>query len=89
MFSRVNNHDHWLGTRNAWVDRSISVPIYRMETQEQDGPTNSGQLSWSFGCRHSLIPVSYEIRARKALASRRSQFNESWANRDKTACIMS
>jgi hypothetical protein len=48
MFARVDNRDDWLkGTRDAWVDCAISLPIYKMEVQEQDGPSASGDLNWT------------------------------------------
>jgi hypothetical protein len=73
MFARVDNRDHWMGTKDAWVDCSISLPIYRMESQEQDGPKRSGELSWTKDETFELPPNLKSIHVNVATFDRRSR----------------
>jgi hypothetical protein len=73
MFARVDNRDHWLGTRDAWVDCSISLPIYRMKSQEQDGPERSGELNWTKDETFELPPNLKSIHVNVATFDHRSR----------------
>jgi hypothetical protein len=74
MFARVDNRDSWVaGTRDAWVDCAISLPIYKMEAQEQDGPSKSGELSWTRDETFELPPNLKSIHIDIATFDRRSR----------------
>ncbi|MGY3077884.1 hypothetical protein ACVWZZ_004292 [Bradyrhizobium sp. LM6.10] len=73
MFARVDNRDNWLGTHDAWVDCSISLPVYRMETREEDGPTRTGELSWNRDETFELPPNLRSVHVDVTTFDRRSR----------------
>ncbi|MCK1660465.1 hypothetical protein [Bradyrhizobium sp. 151] len=73
MFARVDNRDNWLGTHDTWVDCSISLPVYRMETREEDGPTRTGELSWNRDETFELPPNLRSVHIDVTTFDRRSR----------------
>jgi hypothetical protein len=54
MFARVDNRDQVWTTRDAWVDCAIRLPIYKIESEEQVGPHQIGDLRWEKDEKFSL-----------------------------------
>lgn len=57
MFARVDNRDNWLGTHDAWVDCSISLPVYRDPRGRRADPDRRVELESRRNFRTAAQPA--------------------------------